>query len=152
MVYCDCTYDFIPPYLKSIHISLEVWRPNNYVDGYKCEEYPDPMFVAEIEKKGYIPNRLLPNIHEEPPETVQLVDRVMIDMQALSTLLYLPSPIMVIIFPVMGKLCLSYGFSDASGEVCGDQLDPTNLLACIEISFWCTEDSEKSSKNREMNN
>ena len=67
----------------------------------------------------------------------------MIDMQALSTLLYLPSLIMVISCPVMGTLCLSYGFSDASGEVCGRQLDPTNLLARIEIYFWCTEDSEK---------
>ena len=97
MVYCDCTYDFITPYLKSIHLSLEVWIPNKCVDGCKCEDYPDPIFVAAIEENYYIPKSLLPNIHEEPPETVQLVDRVMIDMQALNTLLNLPSPIMVII-------------------------------------------------------
>ena len=152
MVYRDCTYDFIPPYLKSIHISLEVWRPNNYVDGYKCEEYPDPMFAAEIEKKGYIPNRLLPNIHEEPPETVQLVDHVLIDMQALNTFLNLLSPIMVIIRPIMGRLCLAYDFSDESGEGCGGQLAPTYLLSSIEIYFWCTEDLEKSFKNCEIKN
>ena len=92
------------------------------------------------------------NIHEEPPETVQLIDRVLIDMQALNTFLNLPSPIMVIIRPVMGPLCLAYGFSDASGEGCGGQFYITDSLARIEISFWCTEDSEKSSKNREMNN
>ena len=61
-------------------------------------------------------------------------------------------PIMVIIRPVMGPLWLSYGFSDASGEGCGGQLYITDSLARIEISFWCTEESEKSSKNREMNN
>jgi hypothetical protein len=36
MVYCGCTYDFIPPYLKVIHLSLEVWRPNKPVDGWQC--------------------------------------------------------------------------------------------------------------------
>ena len=64
MVYCDCTYDFIPPSLKIINLSLEVWGSNKCVDGCKCEDYPDPMFAAAIEEKGYIPNRLLPNIHE----------------------------------------------------------------------------------------
>jgi hypothetical protein len=70
----------------------------------------------------------LPNIHEEPPETVQLVDRVLFDMQALNTFLNLPSPIMVILRPVMGPLWLAYGFGDASGEGRGGQLDPTDLL------------------------
>jgi hypothetical protein len=73
------------------------------------------MFAAEIEEKDYIPEILLPNIHEEPPETIQLVDRVLLDMQALDTLINLPSPIMVIIRPVMGPLWLAYGFGDASG-------------------------------------
>jgi hypothetical protein len=49
MVYCGCTYDFIPPYIKGIHLSLEVWRPNKSVDGWKCEDDPDPMFAATIE-------------------------------------------------------------------------------------------------------
>ena len=64
MIYCGCTYDFIPPYLKSIHPSLEVWRSNKCVDRWQCEDDPDTMFAAAIEEKGYIPNRLLPNIHE----------------------------------------------------------------------------------------
>jgi hypothetical protein len=74
MVYCGCTYDLIPPYLKGIHLSLEVWRPSKSVDGLQCEDDPDPMFAAAIEEKDYIPEIVLPNIHEEPPETVQLVE------------------------------------------------------------------------------
>jgi hypothetical protein len=77
------------------------------------------------------------------PETVQLVDRILFDMQALYTFINLPSPIMVIIRPVMGPLWLANGFGDASGEGRGGQLAPTALLARIEIAFWCTEDSEK---------
>jgi hypothetical protein len=73
-------------------------------------------------------------------------------MQALDTLLNLPSPILVILLLVMGPLWLSYGFVNASGKGCGSQLAPTDLLASIEIAFWSTEDSEKSSKNREMKN
>jgi hypothetical protein len=49
-------------------------------------------------------------------------------MQALDTFLNLPSP-----------LWLAYGFGDASGEGRGGQLAPTDLLARIEIAFWCTE-------------
>ena len=64
MVYCGCTYDFIPPYLKSVHLSLEVWRPNKCVDGWQCEDNPDPMFYAVTEEKDYIPESLLPNINE----------------------------------------------------------------------------------------
>ena len=74
MVYCGCTSDFIPPYLKSIRLSLEVFRPTNCVDRWKCEDNPDPMFAAAIQENYYIPGSLLSNIHEEPPETVQLVD------------------------------------------------------------------------------
>ena len=31
-------------------------------------------------KKYCIPESLLPNIHEEPPEKIELVDRVLLDM------------------------------------------------------------------------
>ena len=62
-------------------------------------------------------------------------------MQALDTLPKLPAPIMVIIHPVIGPLWISCGFGDASGEGRGGQLAPTDLLACFEIAFWCTEDS-----------
>jgi hypothetical protein len=110
------------------------------------------MFAAAIEEKDFFPEILLPNIYEETPETVQLVDRVFFDMQALDTFLNLPSLIMVILRPVMGPLWLDYGFGYASGEGRGGQLDPTDLIARIEIAFWRTEDSEKSSNNREMKN
>jgi hypothetical protein len=146
MDYCGCTYNFIPP------LSLEVWRPNKSVDGWQCEDDPDPMFAAAIEENDFFPEILLPNIYEEPPETVQLVDHVLFDMQALNNFLTLPSPIMVILGPAMGPLWLAYGFGDASGEGRGGQLAPNDLLARIEIAFWFTEDSEKSSNNRQMKN
>ena len=73
-------------------------------------------------------------------------------MQALGTLLNLPSPIMFILHPIMVPLCLAYSFGDASGEGCGGQLAPTYLLSSIEIYFWCTEDLEKSFKNCEIKN
>jgi hypothetical protein len=84
----------------------------------------------------------LPNIYEEPPETVQLVDRVLFDMQALDNFLNLPSPIMVILRPVMGPLWLAYGFRDASGEGRGGQLAPTDLLARIEISEMVGDEAD----------
>jgi hypothetical protein len=58
----------------------------------------------------------------------------------------------VILRSVIGPLWLAYGFGDASGEGRGGQLAPTDLLAHIEIAFWCTEDSDKSSNNHEMKN
>jgi hypothetical protein len=86
------------------------------------------IYLTAIEEKDYIPEILLPNIHEEPPETVQLVERVLLDIQALDTLFNLPSPIMVIISPVVGPLWLAYGFGDASGEGRGGQLAPREII------------------------
>ena len=103
-------------------------------------------------KKYCIPESLLPNINEEPPEKIELVDRVLLDMQAHDTLLNLPSSTLFILYSVMGTLWIAYGFCDASREGCGVQLAPTNLLARIKIYVWCTEDSEKSSNNCEMKN
>ena len=85
----------------------------------------------------------MPHIPEEPPETVQLVDHVLINMQALNNLLNLLSHIMVIPHPGIGTFWFSYGLGDSSGEVRGSQLSPTYLLSHIKIYFWCTEDSEK---------
>ena len=94
----------------------------------------------------------MPNINEEPPETAQLVECVLLNMNSLYTLLNILSPSMVIIHLVIGPLWIAYGLGDAKGEGSVGQLAPTYLISRIEIYFWCTEDSEKSSNNREMKN
>jgi hypothetical protein len=34
MVYASVTYDFMPPYLKGLHLSIEVWRPTRHSSGW----------------------------------------------------------------------------------------------------------------------
>ena len=63
MVYCGYTYDFIPPYLKIIHLFLEVWKTEKRVDRWQCEDDTDPMFYVAIEEKDYITGSLFSNIH-----------------------------------------------------------------------------------------
>jgi hypothetical protein len=43
MVYASATYDFIPPYLKGLQLSVEVWGPTRHSSGWaiRQEDYED---------------------------------------------------------------------------------------------------------------
>jgi hypothetical protein len=46
LVYCTITYPFITPYMKSIHLSLEVYRQSKDEDGWERDQTknePEPM-------------------------------------------------------------------------------------------------------------
>jgi hypothetical protein len=57
MVYASVNYDFMPPYLKVIHLSIEVWRPTRHSSGraIEKEDYedgPDPILFHLLKEKG----------------------------------------------------------------------------------------------------
>jgi hypothetical protein len=62
LVYCACTYCFFPPYIKEVHLSIEVWHNNKGPDGWKtkCELYEEGPYLmvltAEAEDKLYVQN------------------------------------------------------------------------------------------------
>jgi hypothetical protein len=47
----------MPPYLKGLHLSIEVWRPTRYSSGWAIEKEdyedgPDPIVFHLLEEKG----------------------------------------------------------------------------------------------------
>ena len=85
MVYASITYDFMSPYLKGIHLSIEFWRPTRHsssqsIEKEKYEDGPHYMLFQLLEDKGI--DLILP----PPPEAsqkVELVPRVLKETKAL---------------------------------------------------------------------
>jgi hypothetical protein len=96
------------------------------------EDGPDPRVATAFEEKK---NRLVIDIILDPPKNVQLVPHVESDMQALSQLLDLLTSIMVLIWPVLGSVWLSYGFGDASGN--GQGANSTGIGQPTHIQLMC---------------
>jgi hypothetical protein len=55
---------------------------------------------------------------------------------------------MVLLRPVLSALWLDYGFGYAYEEVKGYAIQPMEEATEIDMGFWCTLESEKSSKIR----
>ena len=123
------------PFLKGIHQTLEMWRPNRDEDGWKI--------VRPASQLG-------PSEHGDPPKFVNAAPRLANDMEALRFLFSSKEP------PrrkVRGTTVVEvfYGFGDASKTgFC------TNFQIDEEIQYryghWCDATSEESSNYRELKN
>jgi hypothetical protein len=75
-------------------------------------------------------------------------------MTSLQWFISLPSPIMLVLRPVLDPIWVAYGCGDAAREVTGilivRQSARDHVSVCME--FWCSEHGEKTSNNREFRN
>jgi hypothetical protein len=55
---------------------------------------------------------------------------------------------MVLLRLVLSALWLAYGFGDTSEEGKGYAVQPMEEATEIDMGFWCTLESDKSSNNR----
>jgi hypothetical protein len=88
----------------------------------------------------------------DAPLTAKFVPQVERDIKSMQRFTNLPSPIMVLLRLVLSALWLAYGFGDASEEGKGYAIQPMEEANEINMGFWCTLESEKSSNNREFRN
>jgi hypothetical protein len=135
LIYVTRTYPAMVPFLKGIHQTLEMWRPNRDEDGWKIIRPASQQVAVE---------------HGEPPKFVGAAPRLASDMEALQLLFSSAAP------PrrkIRGTVVVEvfYGFGDASKTgFC------TNFEIDGEIRYryghWCDETSEESSNFRELKN
>jgi hypothetical protein len=135
LIYVTRTYPAMVPFLKGIHQTLEMWRPNRDEDGWKIV-CPATQRVA-LEQGA-------------PQKFVMATPRLGGDMEALQHLFSSPEP------PrrkIRGTVVIKvfYGFGDASKTgFC------TNFQVAEQILYryghWCDATSEESSKYRELKN
>ena len=63
-----------------------------------------------------------------------------------------PSPLMVLLRPVLALIWVAYGFGDASAEGFDVKSQPIDQLRRIRIEFWYNESYEKKSNKNDLHN
>ena len=76
------------------------------------------------------------------PADVTFVPQVEQYVQAMQRLTNLPPPLMVLLWPVLAPIWVTYGFGDSSAQGFGGKYQPITQLIRICIGFWCTESSQ----------
>jgi hypothetical protein len=131
------------PYLKSLHNSVEEWRLNIDNDGYAIEDQllfhePDPE-IEDIRIEKNIELQSL-DMKNEAPATINIVLQVKRDMTSLQRLVSLPSPIMLVLRPVLNPIWVAYGFGDAEREGTGRLIVRQSARDHVRVrmAFWCS--------------
>ena len=143
LIYTTRTYPEMIPYLKGVHLTLDGWRGNRDRDGWKFVG-----LVDDDEKRFDF--LYYGHTNDEPPVKVVPVPRLQSDIQALHQLTSSRSPPKHIV-KCKKSINVVYGFGDASGQGFGCSVQVEDELY-YRFGNWATEESEKSSNFRELNN
>jgi hypothetical protein len=75
-------------------------------------------------------------------------------MTSLHRIISLPSPIMLVLRPVLNPIWVAYGFGDAAreGTVILIVRQSARDHVRVRMAFWCSEHGENTSNNREFIN
>ena len=135
LIYVTRTFPAMVPYLKGIHQTLEMWRPNRDDDGWKIIRPASQRLGLE---------------HGEPPKFVDAAPRLSGDMEALRFLFSSEKPPLR---EVRGAVVIEvfYGFGDASKTDFCTNFEIDSIIQ-YRYGHWCDETSEESSNYRELKN
>ena len=132
-VYVARTYDFLVPYLKGVHATMESWRPDRDSEGWKVKD-----FNWEFETEDMGPKRhdgaYRPS-YRDGPEFVRAVPRLFTDLEALITLTEAEIPPRVVVRSE-GVAEARYGFGGASGLGYGSAVTTSNATLRVSVGTW----------------
>ncbi len=116
LIYICWTYPFIVPYLKGLHLTIDSWRANHDIDGWKLLSV-ELHAVLSYHQNGADH----PPVSDQAPKFVTAVPQLMANIQALKQLFSSELPPKCPIRPSTTAVAL-YGFADASGSGFGSSL------------------------------
>lgn len=151
LVYVGRTYDWMVPYLKGIHATMESWRPDRDPDGWKIQNFEWEFEEEDLGKRrhepGYRP------VYKDGPEFVKAVPRLLSDLRALLYLTESLTPPRVVVRS-KEAVQVRYGFGDASGLGYGSAVTQEGGKTLrVRVGTWkWTISQEKSSNWRELRN
>ena len=158
LIYVSRTYDWMPPYLKGLHNTIDGWRPGRDGDGFKAPygvRKKRPFIIWEWEEEVWL------EITEEeyaelggegvaPPAKVRPVPRLRRDVEALMKLMDTPTPALTLARPT-GSVQGYYLMGDASGKGFGSALwDSEGIF--YESGHYGERHQRESSNFREADN
>ena len=174
MVYFCRTYPSFTPFLKGIHLTMDVWRTGRNEEGWKkksvnqkeeeeefrkdlhedtadleiLKDAPDPLRLQEC--RGPARGKT-PQVYEDHPEVLLSVPRLAKDLKALD--LFLASAKVPWRFVRGKKICVAiYGFGDASKAGFGSTFEEGNGSIWFRLGVWGCTLEEESSNFRELIN
>ena len=173
MVYFCRTYPSFTPFLKGIHLTMDVWRAGRNEEGWKnkkfnkkeqehfirdldmdveevdgLKEAPDPLRLNEV---NLLPVEETTKAYEDHPSLLPAVPRLAKDLKALD--LFLASEKVPWRFVRGNKICVAiYGFGDASKAGFGSTLEEGNGSIWFRLGVWGCSLEEESSNFRELTN
>jgi hypothetical protein len=172
LVYFCRTYSSFVPFLKGIHLTLDSWRKNRDIEGWKvkpegvnneAEDYdfneealkvssagkwPEPISLKDVDPPGK-----LKASNEEPiaPDYVTAVPRLHQDLIALSSLLDRETaPWRFIRGDKVGTV--HYGFGDAAKSGFGSTFEDEKGNVWFQLGVWGNDTADLSSNWRELSN
>ena len=150
LVYVARTYDFMVPYLKGIHATMESWRPDRDGEGWKVK---NPAWDHDIEDRGRASKPAGAGlVYKDGPDKVWAVPRLDGDLEALIELTKSDTPPRVMVRSSK-VVQVRYGFGDASGLGYGSAITLDGKQYRVRTGTWVwTFGQEKSSNWRELKN
>ena len=140
LVYVSFTFDVIVPYLKGIHLTLESWRDDRDVEGWRLKEKDRRAVVRKREREMHAPGK------------VKQAPRFKDDVYTLHRLTDSEHPPKILARPTSGA-SVAMIFADASGEGFGSSLWLYGEASVeTEHGLWTREYGSRSSNFRELYN
>ena len=138
LIYISRTYRSMIPYLKGLHLTIDGWRDNRDLDGWK-------------EATSYHAHGSKLNIKTDHPLSVKPVPRLINDLKALERLTESRTAPIVLI-QSKRIYVVRYGFGDASGGGFGSSISDNVRGLEIQIGTWNEDGSGQTSNFREFGN
>eukprot|EP00956_Cyclotella_meneghiniana_P007532 scaffold10178_cov23-Cyclotella_meneghiniana.AAC.4 len=156
-IYVSRTYDWTPPYLKGLHLTIDSWRAGRKKDGWKAKRPKSRFVIWEWEGEQWIDVR--PDEYAEvtaddteAPEMVTPVPRLYRDVEAMRKLFESETPAVSVIRPQDSLTTAGYLMGDASGKGFGSALWEEREDIDWEAGYYGRQMQEESSNFRESNN
>ena len=149
LVHLRMVYPSITPYLKGLHLTLEMWRPDRDSQGWKLPRNDWARLQAHLIEKGY-DAEAVPSSYKDAPELVKRAPRLEKDIVALEALLKDDHPPVRVVRSKALK-ALGVSFVDASGRGKGSSTIGTSKRVSTFFARDLTHSNE-SSNFREFNN
>ena len=156
-IYVSRTYEWMPPYLKGLHLTIDSWRSGRKRDGWKARKPKSRFVIWEWEGEQWVDVR--PEEYAEAtsddsdvPEFVTPVPRLYRDVEAVEQLFASDTPSVSALRPQGSMTTAAYLMGDASGKGFGSALWEEGKDIEWESGNYSRQMQDESSNYRESDN
>jgi hypothetical protein len=149
MIHVSVTYPQVTPFLKGWHLTIDSWRANRQVDGWKMSSKDWAAYLGSIEDDD-LRDEVADLGSKDHPVRVSAAPRLQNDVKVLQRMFTSPTSTELCVRSSR-VLQVIYGMGDASGEGFGDSF-LTKAGVSIHTGTWTYDIQNQSSNFREFRN